>query len=224
MHCFPLSVRLSRHAEFEVRTLGYPSRRLGFGVPMAAAPILDTILKPYEQNSFWYFYRVYGWEPHPPWAFVCLDREYGLAGHIAEARPDGAGLYFSPYRYTRFAAVPEPTMAEYVPQVGMIAVTSKTGLRRAASRSPIFDLAWQALRLRDARRHWLVVLDPLPEDWLKAVLPGDAARWLAREADPRTVEGRYGMKWGHSNARLASDLFPPPPEGWQRLSRERCLF
>ena len=224
MHCFPMSVSQSLHSKFAVKTLGYPPKMLGFGVPQAAERVLDPILEPYDQNSYWYFYRVYGWETLSPWAFVCLDREYALAGHVADARPADAGLFFAPYRYTRFGAVPEPTVADYVPQVGVIIVSRKEGLRVAASRSPIFDAAWRALRCCDARRHWLVVLDPLPEEWLNAALPGDAARWLSRLADPETVAGRYKMKWGHSNAKLSSDLFPPPDEGWERVSSERSVF
>lgn len=224
MRCLPMLTRLSTHSETAVKILGYPKKMLWFKASKAMEQALDPVLEPYDQNSYWYFNRIYSREPRFPWAFVCLDREYGLAGHIADARPADAGLYFAPYRYTHSAPIPPPTLEEYVPQVGTVVVTRKEGLKRAASRSPIFEAAWQALKHRDARRRWLVVLDPLPAEWLKAALPGDAERWLSRPADPEAVAGRYKLTRGHSNARLASDLFPPLSEGWERVSSERCIF
>ena len=224
MKCFSMVARVEACSDVAVQEFGYPARHLSFGISSRARSALDNVLEPYDQNGTWYLYRACGWEPRPPWAFVCLDREYDLAAHIAEARRPRDGIQFAPYRYTRFAPIPKPMPFDDVPKVGMLIVQRKAGLAATVRRSPLFAAMWDALRDRPARARWLVLLDPLPKDWLDQAIRKNAERWLARSPDPATIDGRYRMKWGHSNARLASDVFPPASEGFEIVSRERCLF
>lgn len=178
-------MRISRttSSEFEVRTLCCPPKLLRFRVSQAAKRAMDRALKPYGQTlSFLFYLQSLTGSAVSPWAFVCLTREYALAKHVAITRPSGGGLLSEAYTF--------PPPGDF-PRVGMIGVPHKTGLKRAASRSPIFGAVWQALKHRDAGRHWLVVLDPSPEEWLKTALPGDAERWLSSPpADPETVAER----------------------------------
>ena len=175
-----MSVSRTTSSEFEVRTLGCPPKLLRFRVSQAAKRAMDRALKPYGQTlSFLFYLQSLNQQPVSPWAFVCLSCEYALAKHVAITRPNGGGLLSEAYTF--------PPPGDF-PQVGMIAIPCKAGLKRAASRSPIFRAAGQPLKHRDARRHWLVVLDPLPEEWLKTALPGDAERWVSRAAE--TLAGR----------------------------------
>jgi hypothetical protein len=151
-----------------------PDGTLTYWLPDEAIEAVDPILAPYDQEAGWYFDKLnYGRGP-APWAIVCLDREYEIAGHIAEARTPDAGVAFTPYTYPK-----PPLPTDFVPKVGALVLASKSGLRSVADRSPVFADAWQALETCSEDRRWLAVLDRLDEDWLQEVIPGDRDRWLA---------------------------------------------
>lgn len=152
-----------------------PDNRLMYGLPEEAEDLLGPVLEPYRQSPAFYFDKLNFGRPPAPWALVCLDREYALAGHVASTRPPDAGIRFSPY-----AQVPSQIPPNFVPGVGTIVITQKRDLEVATGRSPIFEMAWDILKDRPQDRHWLVLFDPLPESWLDAVLPGDAERWRSR--------------------------------------------
>jgi len=120
----------------------------------------------------WYFDKLNYGRPPAPWAIACLNQEYAIAGHVASHRPDGSGIL-----YTQYTEFPNPIPQDFVPKVGSITMQHKHGLEEAAERSPLFQEIWQDLKDRDTDRRWLVVADPLPEDWLAKVLPGDSELW-----------------------------------------------
>lgn len=147
--------------------------RLTYGLPEEAEDLLRPVLEPYQQSPAFYFDKLNFGRPPAPWAVVCLDREYALAGHVATARPSDAGINFSPY-----TQVPKSVPPGFVPGVGTIVIAQKRGLETAAAKSPMFEMAWSALKDRPEDCHWLALLDPLPEPWLSTALSGDAERWL----------------------------------------------
>jgi hypothetical protein len=75
--------------------------------------------------------------------------------------------------------VPNPIPQEFVPQVGVVVLANKRGLEHALDKSPIFQTLWEGLRERSSERRWLLLLDPLSEEWLTQVEPGDRQRWLS---------------------------------------------
>jgi hypothetical protein len=151
-----------------------PDDRLTFWLPDEAKELLEPTLSTYGRDPEWYFDQINFDRWHPPWALACLDREYGIAGHITSARPINSGISFTPYN-----KVPTPTPSDFVPGVGLLAFQSKNGLQSAANRSPIFNLAWEALRDCSGEKRWLALLDSLPDDWLGQVIPGDRELWLS---------------------------------------------
>lgn len=152
-----------------------PRTRLAYDLPVEATERLVPIMEPYGQHPEFYFDMVGSGRPPAPWAIACLDQEYALAGHIASARPPGAGIAFVPY-----TSPPAPLPADYLPGVGVIVLASKSGLEDARRKSPIFEAAWEALADCDPGVRWLVLLDALPKAWLAQALPGDSEKWHNR--------------------------------------------
>lgn len=148
--------------------------RLTYAIPDEAQELLEPILGPYNQDPEWYFDKINFGRPPAPWALACLDREYAIAGHIATARHPNAGIAFTTYNQ-----VPNPMPKDFVPGVGVLTFASKAGLKHSSDNSPVLAAAWHALRECSPERRWLVILDPLPEEWLAQVLPGDRERWLS---------------------------------------------
>src|SRR5690606_22990590 len=156
-----------------------PDSTLTYAIPDEAQELLEPILAPYDQDPNWFFDGLNFGRPPAPWALVCLDREYPIAGHIAGARTADAGIAFTQYR-----RVPTPVPRDFVPNVGVLTIGSKAGLGRVAGLSPVLEAAWEGLKDCSTERNWLVILDPLPEDWLAQVVPGDRERWLSSRGFP----------------------------------------
>jgi hypothetical protein len=152
-----------------------PDRRLAYGIPDEAVELLGPILAPYDADPTWFFDSINGGRPPAPWAIVCLDREYAIAGHICQTRPSRNDNGLVPYRNPRGVAP-----GGFVPPVGILVLSSKDALERVQGRSPVYEAAWKALSACSASEHWLAILDPLPEDWLAKVVPGDEEAWRTR--------------------------------------------
>jgi hypothetical protein len=173
MHCFEIMVLQSaiswNNGPF------VQEDRLSYLIPDEAKELLDPILDPFGQDPSWYFEKVNFGRPPAPWAFVCLDREYAIAGHVATSRDTDLGIRFATYN----PDVPYPMPDDFVPCVGVLVFASKAGLERSVGKSFIFAAAWDALSRCSSDKNWLVILDPLPEEWLAQVLPGDRDLWFA---------------------------------------------
>lgn len=152
-----------------------PDNRLTYCIPDEAQELLEPVLGPYHQNPMWYFDKLNFGRPPAPWALVCLDREYAIAGHVATSRPPSAGISFSTYN-----EVPNPMPNDFVPGVGVLTFASKSGLERSADKSPLFAAVWDVLRECSPERRWLVILGPLAPEWLVQITLDDRARWLSR--------------------------------------------
>jgi hypothetical protein len=162
--------------ESAVRTGGgpfVPRSRLSYWLPDEAEETLRPILGPYGQDPMWYFDTLKSGSSQAPWALACLDREYGIAGHVATSRPPDAGVLFAPYRHMQ-----SPMPDDFVPGVGLLTFAGKSGLESAAAKSPLFAAAWDALRECSSDRRWLVILDPPSKQWLDQATTGDRERWL----------------------------------------------
>lgn len=149
-----------------------PDDRAMFLIPDKAKELLEPVMEPYHQDPDWYFDSVIVGRGPTPWAIACLDREYPIAGHVLTKRPLDGSIRFVPYKRT-----PAPVPDGYVPAVGTLFLYDKAALEQYADRSPLFLAAWNALKACPEDRRWLVLLDPLPEDWLAEVVPEDQALW-----------------------------------------------
>ena len=152
-------------------------RRLTFAIPDEAEAVLERVLEPYGQSPTWYFDKVEFSEP--PWALLCLDREYRLAGHLATARAGVTGISFT--QYTR---IPRPIPASFVPSVGLVVINDKAALETCAARSPIFSAGSSVLAECSSDRSWLAIIDSLEPSWVRTEEELDEQQWLAREAPP----------------------------------------
>jgi hypothetical protein len=94
-----------------------PAKGLSYLLPDEAEDQLATILAPYGLNPFFFIDEINEGRPPAPWAFICLDREYPIAGHIAASRLDKKTLAFSTFR-----PVPDPLPDDFVPGVGVRSV------------------------------------------------------------------------------------------------------
>lgn len=159
----------------EVATANGQRTRLAYDLSEGAQQALTRTLKPNGRHADFFLDQLNFGRPPVPWAIVCLDREYQLAGHVASSRPPAAGIAFTPYRQP-----PVSIPADFYPGVGAIVLASRVGLESARTLSPLFAAAWAELLNCDANRHWLLLLDPPSESWLEQVLPGDAERWQQR--------------------------------------------
>jgi hypothetical protein len=80
-----------------------------YWLPAGVEDLLEPAMKPYGQHPSFCFDKINFGRPPAPWVFVCLDREYELAGHIATARPPDAGINF-----TSYTPVPNPMPRDFV--------------------------------------------------------------------------------------------------------------
>lgn len=178
--------------------------RLIYAIPGDALELLRPILGPYGQDPEWYFDNLNFGRPPIPWAIACLDHDYTLGGHVAKARPPNAGITF-----TQYNPVPNPIPDDFVPNVGVLIFLSKGGLAYSVSRSPLFAAAWSALRSCSPEKRWLVILDPLPQDWLTKALPGDRERWLSvrRKHSPRQRDNTEPHSYSTRELKLTAAIY-----------------
>jgi hypothetical protein len=170
MRCFEILIATSA-----ISTNGgpfVPDNDFMIDIPDEAERLLETILIPYGRRSIWSLSNIGGSLLQTPWALACLDREYPIAGHIGTARGADFRIKFAPYDQ------PVPLPDSFVPGVGVLVFGSKMELERVATRSPVFEAAWEAFKDCSPSKSWLAFLDPLPEDWLALVVPGDGELWL----------------------------------------------
>jgi hypothetical protein len=99
-----------------------------------------------------------------PWAWIFFPRCYPLAGHLRAVRSDPASMPF-----TLYGLEPEPKPAGWTPCVGAVLPMSKEDFRDTASKSPLFESAWNALADCSPNGHWACLTDPLDEEWVESV-------------------------------------------------------
>lgn len=154
-----------------------PDNISGYVMPEEAEAALDERLAPYENSSIC-LDRILNPLGGGHWCFVCLDKEYPLAGHITEARRSGVDLG-SDVGFTPLARTPNPVPPDYYPAVGMLVFGSKTAAETMASRSRLFEWVWDAVEDLAEDRRWLVMIDALEQDWVETNCQNDHDRWVA---------------------------------------------
>jgi len=172
MRCFEFFV-----ANSSVSTDGgpyIPDETIMYVIPEDAKELLGPILGRYDQHPEWYFDKLNFGRPPAPWAITCLDQEYSIAGHMAACRQPNSGIKFAPY-----TQVPNPIPQDFVPQVGVVSMQNKRGLEEVSDKSPLFQMLWEGLKDCTTEQKWLIILDPLPSEWLAQVVPGNSERWLS---------------------------------------------
>jgi hypothetical protein len=143
-------------------------------LPTKVENSLESLLEPHDQHPGWFFTKIENSCADSPWAFVCFDREYSIAGHFTTCNPKNSGILFAPY-----SNPPDPIPQNFVPKVGVVVVQKKKGLETAKSSSLLFQQLWDYLKDCDSTRPWLIVADPLPNEWLDQIMPKDSELWLS---------------------------------------------
>lgn len=157
-----------------------PDGKSGYMMSEEAEAALDELLEPYD-NSSWYLDQIQCNYPRGPWSFVCLDKEYPLAGHIVEARRDGVDLSTS-VGFVPLARPPRPLPPDYCPGVGILVFQSKDVAETMATRSRLFECAWDAIKDRPESRRWLALMDALDESWVETNSRDNQDRWVSTKA------------------------------------------
>jgi hypothetical protein len=111
----------------------------GYIMSKEAEAALNELMEPYGNSSLC-LDRILNPLGGGHWCFVCLDKEYSLAGHITEARRNGVDLG-SDVGFTPLARTPNPVPPDYYPAVGILVFASKTAAEAMASRSRLFERA-----------------------------------------------------------------------------------
>jgi len=159
-----------------------PDGATGYVLSEEAEAAFDELLEPYG-NSSWYLDNLRHRWPGGPWSFVCLDKEYALAGHVVEARRDGVDLS-KDVGFLPLARTPKPVPENYCPGVGILAFRSKGAAESMAARSVLFERAWEAVKDLSEDRCWLVLIDALDESWVETNSQDNYDRWVGSRARP----------------------------------------
>ena len=114
------------------------------------------------------------------WAEVLLPREYQLTGHILSLREDAQDIKFS--NYTVDPKTIKRDGSSYL-SVSTLSIRSKDVLRKYAEKSQMFKQLWEALNECDDDRHWILLADSLPKEWVEA-----------NEKEDRTLFKQHGDK------------------------------
>jgi len=157
-----------------------PDGATGYALTEEAEAAFDELVEPYD-NSSWYLDRIQHRWPGGPWSFVCLDREYSLAGHIVEARRQGVNLS-EDVGFVPLASTPKPVPKDYCPGVGILAFRSKSAAESMAARSVLFERAWDAVKGLSENRRWLVLIDALEPSWVETNSQDNYDRWVGSRA------------------------------------------
>lgn len=113
--------------------------------------------------------------PQPPWAVVCLDREYEMAGHLMAARGDDRCFTFS-----AFSIFPGPydVQARGAPPVDILLIHDPGQFQTIKDSSPVLKAAWDPLGQWDGSRSVMCFLPALDPDWADEVSVGDDELFL----------------------------------------------
>ena len=114
------------------------------------------------------------------WAEVLLPQEYQLTGHVLSLREDAQDIKFS--NYTVDAKTIKRDGSCYL-LVSTLSIRSKDVLRKYAEKSLMFKQLWEALKECDDDRHWILLADSLPKEWVEA-----------NEKEDRTLFKQHGDK------------------------------
>ena len=153
------------------------SRRASWEPTDEAADAVDRILERYGRNSFEYFNAcdVSFARSGYPWATIIFEQEYRLAGHVVSIRGSSKEMPFS--NFSNESAASRLAVND-VPSVSVVFAMNKDALEKAAGKSPLLFPAWNALKGKDASRHWICIPDPPPENWVEATSQGDDELFL----------------------------------------------
>lgn len=151
-----------------------PDHTLMYVIPDEAVELLKPIFDPYGKDPNLYFEQLNSGRPPAPWGIACFDRQYSIAGHVATCRLNISGIYFAPY-----CESPHPPPQDVYPQVGVVVFENKRALEDASDTSPLFQNLWKGFRECPTEQRWMMIVDPLPDDWLAQVMPGDRERWFS---------------------------------------------
>jgi hypothetical protein len=120
----------------------------GFTTPFRMAQLFDQVAE-----TVW-----------RPWALIVYDRPYRLMGHFLSTRGSQAAMVGGSH-----------TAGQELPDdLTNILVSSPKALSDAATRSPLYQDAWNLLSAAPSDRPWLCLPPSLPTDWVNGTEAQDA--------------------------------------------------
>jgi len=137
-----------------------------------AREIVENIFDKYDLDIDFYFMHEL---KHIPWALIIFTEEQDIAGHIVsvrrQERPGGPKIVFTTYDNN------DGDEDGYVPKVGVIHMPSKRLCEYNSHRSPLFKTIWNELKDYDARHHWVLIMDELPDELKELSTEENTSLW-----------------------------------------------
>ena len=164
--CFELTVMGPMHAH-EIDQAGSLRGITNCGywltLPSEAEKALDAIVAPFGLTGEGWLYlcslginRVEG----IPWAFIALDHEYKLVGHLMAIKGKTRDL-----RFAWYSRANQPDSA--TKYVSFLIAMNKDILLSLADQTPLLTSAWELLKDKSENQHWFCISDSLPENWVR---------------------------------------------------------
>lgn len=128
---------------------------------------LDRAAGPYgaeAKDLIFHLRSVFKKEEFFPWAHIFLPKEYPIYHYCNALRAHPTDFRMSSYTVNVRGRDPN----ELSPAVSMFFFQSKGLLSYYAEKSYLFELFLNDLRDCETSRSWVIITDPLPEDWAHA--------------------------------------------------------
>ena len=141
-----------------------------------AIEVVENIFDKYGLDiDFYFMHRL----KHVPWALVIFTEEQNIAGHIALVRRGEPGKKIL---FTTYTSPNDENDDGYVPKVGVIHMPSKRLCEYNSHHSPLFKTIWNELKDYDARHHWVLIMDKLPDELKELSTEENTSLWNSQGA------------------------------------------
>lgn len=128
---------------------------------------LDKVASKYGAEAKEVFFKLrHSFKLHNffPWAYICTAEDYPVYHHLNALRGDPGDFLLSSYSVISHGR----DLTDFSPPVGMVFFHDRDVFKKCAEKSLLLKLAWDDLEPYSRFGCWLLLMDPLPEDWVKA--------------------------------------------------------
>jgi hypothetical protein len=175
-NCYELQI-VSATTRNEKGQITESNRFSGMLISDEAEEVFDKLLEKYDQDSFsliWKLETTFKRTGNLPWAIAFYKEELRLAGHVVSIRNNREDVSLSSYTMPT-----GHTVEEYgVPSVSMLLFNSKSVLEELATKSELFNKAWEELSECSEDQNWICIAESPSEEWIKKTSEGDDQLFL----------------------------------------------
>jgi hypothetical protein len=130
-------------------------------IPEQAVEAIDDLVDIYDRTAWGIFDPIFRYQkPSLAWAYILLDRDYGVAQVVRDELSDDSGIEFEHY-----SVMCSPQFPNSKHSIGYAWIKDKAALAKVADTSVLWAECWRVLADASASKRWLTILDPLPKDW-----------------------------------------------------------